>query len=673
MGKNKKKTEPERKIGSRYVNLFRRHWELFFFLGYLIFLSVRVFPGLRWDYDIGHHAALLMTSIRIWAGQVPYRDFYPWYGPLFHYFLALFVGPAGNDLYAVKLFLQFISPILCMASLIVSLRMLKLPPISRCFALTAAFAFRLDRVQNEIRALLPVLLIALWWHGYRKDRRVAYFLIIPSAILVFFFSPEMGIYFFPATLLFAVLGIGYPAATRDRLALGLWSLAGALVSGMILAGLFWGTSWLRNYLAAVSSLMENFRWSQGISFPDPHTIVQNPGDGFYYVPLPIYAAAGALAARAWLRGKVNRESPLWMAVLLAFGVLLWYSATTRTSPSHLQFALLPAVIIAGLAVSNPFRPFRPVMLVGPAALAGFLIWGAFFCRSRLLPGFKGEPYAELMGVRIAPKEKKVFDHIRDFAAAHHQSQIDFPLKSFYYASLGMVPATLFDGPGWPFLGDGDLYREEFKRRNPRYVVLYEKDVFWSLPGPTINPLLDYISENYQSVLVARPTWIMEKRQQPRPFSTLLGISGIMPELGPANGFLVTFEVPAALQGKYRYLEFQAEFIYSSPLVRKFSMPIVNCKFDGRPWTFPRPESGDQRINNTPGFHPFRLYLLYPTQKLELKIDFPGALNFPPQKIILKEIKWYALNSGNFPHAHYYSLNTTTEAIPAEPSSADPSD
>ena len=53
---------------------------------------------------------------------MPYRDFFPWYGVLYHYLAALFVGLMGNDLYAVKIYLNLINPILCMALLIAALK-----------------------------------------------------------------------------------------------------------------------------------------------------------------------------------------------------------------------------------------------------------------------------------------------------------------------------------------------------------------------------------------------------------------------------------------------------------------------------------------------------------------------------------------------------------------------
>jgi hypothetical protein len=57
-----------------------KYWELFFFLAYAAAISFLVIPEVKWDFD-GHDSTLLMSGYRIWNGQVPFRDFYPWINP----------------------------------------------------------------------------------------------------------------------------------------------------------------------------------------------------------------------------------------------------------------------------------------------------------------------------------------------------------------------------------------------------------------------------------------------------------------------------------------------------------------------------------------------------------------------------------------------------------------
>ena len=112
----------------RAQQLLHKYWELLFFIAYSAVLCAIVLPGLRFDYDNVHNPGLLMSSIRIAHGQAPYRDFFPWYGVLYHYMVALMVGVMGNDLYAVKLFINIVNPILSIALLIFILRAFELPP-----------------------------------------------------------------------------------------------------------------------------------------------------------------------------------------------------------------------------------------------------------------------------------------------------------------------------------------------------------------------------------------------------------------------------------------------------------------------------------------------------------------------------------------------------------------
>jgi len=629
----------------RYRSPFlRRNWDLLFFLAYAAVLAAFKIPNLRWDYDIGHHCGLLMTSIRIWGGQVPYRDFFPWYGPLCHYFLALLVGPMGNNLYSIKIF-DLISFLLCMAILILVLRQLELPALPRFFALVATVVFGLERVYfcGSLRPFLPILVIALWYRGYRRRIRLITFFIFPSVAGPFFFSPETGVYLLPAAFVFAGLALLLLKTRRERLRFLLWSWAGLVTGAFCLVLLFFTAGWFRNYLAVVSGLSDNFRWSSGMSLPGLSGVVEEPLDVFYYLPVFIYAAAGLILLGSWIKTRALSGLSLWAFTVIAFGVCLWYSASVRVSSSHLKSAFLPTVIIASLSLAGKFKPFRPLKLAVPVALVFFLLAGAIFFKSRLLPHFKADNYEMLMGVRVDPQEKMIFDEIKKFADGHDKSQIGFPLKSFYYAWLGMVPTIPFDGPEWPmYPGNAAAYTEAVRNLNARYMIIYEQDIFWSVPIEVMTSLLDYIDENYEPIISRKPLWIYEKRPGPVPISEVLAESHKSYELNPSNHFQLVFSVPQlpSVDQEDIYLEFNAEFEYPNNFSRRSSLPIAEWEFDGRRWIQQRPEFGTQRMNTTRGKHPYRMYLFYPAKQLKLIVDFPGAFNFQPSKIIISDIKWH---------------------------------
>lgn len=642
-----------------------RYWDFFFLLGYLIFLSVSVFPRLRWDYDIGHHAILLMTSIRIWAGQVPYRDFYPWYGPLFHYLLALPVGAAGNNLYAIKLFINLISPALSLAILILVLRMMKIAGRSRAFILAATIAFGLERLIGSLRAFLPVLIIAWWIRGHKRKPGWAGLLIFPGVLLAFFFSPETGIYLLPAALLFILLELFLLKSGKDRLRFSLWFSSGALAGAIFLLILFIRTVWFRNYLIFISSLMKNFRWIAGLSIPGLEAILGYPLLALYYLPLLIYGLAIVLVLRSLLRPGFNPDLCLLTAVLAVFGAMIWHTATERTSPSHLQYALLPSIIIAGLAWPRNLKPVRAWKLSAAAALLSFLIAGSIFFKPAPFPAFKGKDYGELMGVRVVAWNRALFDQIQEFVDTHQKDQIIFPFKSFYYGFLGMEPKLPLDGLEilvYPV--DSAHYLHSVKNLDGRYVIINQDDLFWSITGGVVDILMDYIDQNYQPIVINGPLRIYQKRNRPAILSALAAQDPETHLLTPENNFQIDLPVPDQVNQNSGYLELEAEFEYGSGLARSFSLPIVMCKFDGRTWLFYRPEIGRQRINNTPGPHPFRVYLLYPAKYLTFQVDFPGAFNFTPAKIILKNVRWHIPRETVTPRSVLYLLQSNPASVPA---------
>jgi hypothetical protein len=645
-------------IGIRIFSFVIHHWDYLLFLIYVLVLMIVVLPGLKWDYDFGHDTGLLMSSIRIWAGQVPFRDFYPWYGLLYHYLLAVCAGLLGNDLYAVKFYIQVVNPVLCMALLVVILRQFELPALQRFFVLLVVPAFGLERIYycGSLRSFLPVMAISLWNYGFRRRKGIIYGLILPSILVLFLFSPETGIYSLPAALIFIALTL-YFSGKKQRTEIFRWSLYGLLLTAITLTGLYLGTEWFRNYLKFVSYMSQDFRWAWGMSIPGVDEIKVYPLYIFYYLSLAIYLIAAFGLGAAWIKRGIDPHEYLWAPALIVFGCMAWYSATMRTSAVHLKFAFLPAVIMVALLLPRSLRPFKLWKPAGIIIAIGFAVAGTEFFKSNLLPDFKGPKYKMLMGVRVSPAERKIYDSIQDFAKGHDKNQIAFPLKSFGYGFLGLVPESPYDSPAWPmYPGYENGYVQSFKELHKKYIIIDDRDISWIFQGEAIDPLMDWIDQNYMVLKSDRPVRILQKRKKPVEIQKVMAQNVDKPYLlAPDNQFKVTFRLPENTEATKTYIEFDAEFFYRYEFLRRFSMPIIDFKFDGKSWTFDRSESGRQRINIGPGIHPYRLYLLFPAKQLELMINFSGAFNFKPERVVITNMKFHKFTGENSPRTTPYKL------------------
>jgi len=153
------------RLGAGLKLFLSRNWDLRLVALYSVALMAVTVPELKWGYDLGHDPGLLMSSVRIWAGQVPYRNFYPWYGPLYHYLLAFFVGIAGNTLYGLKAYIDVVNPLLCMLILVLILRFSGMSLSGRIFTMIAVPLFGLERIYycGSLRSFLPVLAVYRFW------------------------------------------------------------------------------------------------------------------------------------------------------------------------------------------------------------------------------------------------------------------------------------------------------------------------------------------------------------------------------------------------------------------------------------------------------------------------------------------------------------------------------
>jgi hypothetical protein len=87
------------------------------------------------------------------------------------------------------------------------------------------------------------------------------------------------------------------------------------------------------------------------------------------------------------------------------------------------------------------------------------------------------------------------------------------------------------------------------------------------------------------------------------------------------------------------VEFNYKFEYPLDFLKSYSMPIVECSFDGKWWRYTRSHEGRQRLNPVGGTAPYRIYLYQKVRQLACQFTFPGALNFKPSKITVGNVNW----------------------------------
>jgi len=632
-----------------------KYWELIFFLAYLLGLITFVGPELKWDYD-GHDASFLLMSLRIWAGQIPFRDFYPWYGPLYHYLLALFSGLLGNDLYAVKFYIDIVSPLLSMVLLILALRNFGLPRSSRFFVLVVSIYLGLERIYycGSLRSLLPVFLISWLFPIFQKRQKIPYFFIFPGALLVFFFSPESGIYAMLTSIIFIISALLFLRLRKESFPGAGYFMAGTAAGILMVTALYFRTGWLKNYLEFVSVLNSNLLWSQGAPLPD---LSRNPALlSIFSLPL-IYMAGLSVIIFYQVRDQKPNQYSLLVWTLLVLGVFLSARTVIRFRDTHMQFAFLPALIIASLIWVPPLKPIRPgktavqILLVLVLAITRLAIYPVIF------PAYHGGDYKEFLGVRVSPDAGATFgkikEYYRKFGSVGKMALLQFaPLG----VDNGKTPELPFDDLHYIFHPQyRQMLFDALSKGGYQYLLINEKDLPWDLPRENVESFFDYVDDHYAQIISDRPLHVYKLRKSP-----VNAIKLAAKQIGPiildrSNNFTAAFSIPSVLSPQFA--DFTASFKYQYKFMSRLSMPVVWLKFDGNKWSYPRKDSGAQRVNPLEGEHPYRAYLYYPANTLTFQVSFPGLINFAPEQIIITEVRWSAFDLEQvFPREIGYAIN-----------------
>ena len=618
-----------------------KYWELIFFFGYSLVLFIIVIPGLKWDFDV-HDAALLMTSVRIRAGQVPFRDFYPWYGPLYHYLLALFTGILGNDLYAVKAYIDLVSPLLSLAVLIFTLRNFGLTASSRVFTLLASVFLGLERIYycGSLRAFLPVCVISLLYRAFQRGQKPPYLFIFPAASILFFFSPESGIYTMLTSVFFVLAAASGLFSRRETMAGALYFAAGAGISALAAIVLFYRTGWFANYLEFVSVVSNNLYWSYGSSMSNFH---EHPELlSIFMIPM-IYIAALAAVSIQWAQKQKPGQYSLLVLTLTFMGVFLFSRACIQFQEIHLQFAFLPALIIAGLLWAAPLRPIRAwkiaiqILLVLFLSIARMIIVPYWHFPP---PKLYGRDYKVMIGVRVNPELAEIYQKIQElYRELGLSGSVGIPLTDAEYAYLEKAPEFPFDNLYYNFHPKYQrLFIEALKKNNFDFLIVNDKDVAWNYTQDSLDSLYDYIDGNYRQIPSTPPLHVYQLRKN--PIKNIITV--IEKEDGPFildkdNRFSINLRAPSGLNPTF--VEFNTNFKYRYRFLSRFSMPMVELDFDRVRWHFQVQESSSKRISPLEGEHYYRAYLRYPANAIDLQFSFPGMFNFRPEKIIVSDVRW----------------------------------
>ena len=598
-------------------------------------------PGLWHGYDRLHHTALLMATVRIFDGQVPFRDFLPWYGPLYHYFqsfCALLTG--GATLLSVKFFLYIASPLVSMAMLLGSVRLFGLAGPGRLFTIIAAACWSVGHLFHcgSTRSILGLFFLAIWarsigtrWAGLIR------LAVFPMILFAFFYSLDIGIYLVPAALVLALFDLCALSPSLRKGAL-LRYLVGAACAGLLLALLTAGTAWGSAYLAHAAYVSSNQVWIFGLPFPGPAEIAADPRALFHYLPLALVLITAVWTAVIRSSRNTREPAPIWIPAVTTYAALLWTSDYVRTSFDHLVYVLPPFMVLMGwlfqqrtrwhwhrvllcLLVASGITTFDSTR----ARTAGNHINREHFSRSWPAPQWAG-------GVHVMPATDRMVQQVRQFCDRHPDEHIIFPLHGFEAYRAGQPLLLAHDDNCWLSMPSRQArLANTLAQLDARYAVIDCNNVFFSAVAEDLHPLLDYILRHYRPIHSFGTSIVYEKRESAAdPVAVTGTVEGLI-AASAENGFTVEWPVP---EGTGRgFVEMNCRFEYQPGLLRRFSVPEMKVRVNGTLQDRLRAHgNGMERLRTTPEGGSFRAFLPGNAGRVALTITFPGMLNARPERV-----------------------------------------
>jgi hypothetical protein len=606
---------------------------------------------IKYDFDEMHTTHFFMSSLHILNGKVPFRDFYPWYGPLFYYHVAGWVWLLGKSLLATKIYLLVINSWLCIAVLLFVVRAFGFTWPARLFVALNTAILGVDRLFGGTRTFLGLLLLGLWTAGTRRAGvlgRLTRALVFPSALFAYFFSPDIGMAMAGAAVLFLVMDLWKaPAGTRKRAAL--FYAAGMLMAGAAAGIMFQGSAVVRNFWEMSNYLSLTFRSKYGIPLPEPDEVFTYPHILlFYSFPIILAAAAGWMGAK--VLGRKVSDLPLWLPALTLFAFMLLPSTLALCDLYHILFAAPPFILLAAYMWIRPERWLWP--LFGLFLLFTFSIYTSdhytFFYYHNEFRNRHEMSNADLPleGIYVPKERFEAFARSQDFARKHPQDEIIYPLHSFEAHVAGRPALLTFDtyfSAGCPLIRQKLM--QSLEDTKAPYVVMYPDDLLYLYSFEDTDPLMDYLAANYE-LIEESSLLIYQRRPAPVEFAELVKESRGPFVLGPEDRYTFEWELPPEFS--HGYIEFSARLYYWPELLSSFSLPVIEL-FDeeGKKIKPKRLSSrnvdGHRRILSFEGVGKARLFLPPGLTRVKLRITFPGMANPKPGQVEIFDLKAFQFN------------------------------
>lgn len=626
---------------------------------YFIIMFVLVLPGIKHGYDPQHNTALLMSGVRILDGQVPYKDFFPWYGPLFHYFTSIWLAILGRDVLTIKIFIVVISPLLSMAMFIAALRWFGISWPGRLFAVLGSAVWGMDRLIHcgSTRSMLGLFLIGLWVWGIKKPwGKWVRMGIFASACLAFMYSPDVGTYLAAAAVGFMAWDILF-VLKNDRRQKILSYGFGAFFAGLILALLYLGFDFFKNYTSFFSYTSNNMVWAYGLPLPSWGLMGKDPRLFIFFLPLITILVSVLLIIQNLSKGGFQ-EVPLWVPTCILYGGTLYSTTYLRTSPDHLLFALPPIMALLADIFSKKYRwhwhkiaLLALVILFMPRSPDFFGEKMPFFRNSTLNytswkvrknPRLKWITSVNFGRIFIKESEQVLINRTQEYQTKYGEEGLVFLVNGYEAFQLGMVPDYPFDDLTWlnypPYR---DLAQKNIMDSKTKHLIIDKNFIFWNYTDDDIDYLLDLIAENFRLVEWHDNLYLYERRAEPvKEVSLIKELDGPF-VLNRENDYTIELDIPPEMTIGYAELMEVCHFRFA--LLQRFSIPITELYLDDKIVAFRRAASGSVRLRTTEEGGRLRLYIYKKASKARFTLTFPGILNARPEKVEIKSVKFYAFD------------------------------
>jgi hypothetical protein len=618
---------------------------------FFVIIFIIVIPPIRLGFDREHHTTLLMASLRVLDGQIPYRDFFPWYGPLYYYVLGPLVWISGSSLLSVKLYLKVFAPLISMVMFILSLRGFRILWQGRAMAVGACALWGAERLFHcgSTRSMLGLLLIALWVSLTRSTKSFWPRLIVfPSILIAVFYSPEVGIYLILPALAVATLDlINLPG--RERKKALLFHAGGAAVAVALIAGLYFCTTFAKNYLDFMSYASTNTHWAYGRIMPEFSDMIEEPRRFLYFLPIVVIMTSGIDLLIRIKREGIN-SIQAWVPACMLYGIFLYGTIYLRVSDDHLLFAIPPILALLGLFFARKSR-FGWIKLL----MIALFIWGTpffpnswrfdmGFFKTRFNPEINWKNRPTFMGLYSNNAVINMIGQIKKFSEEHADQTILFPLHGFEAFRAGRPFVWSFDDLFWiNYPPRRKRLIEEFNNLNPDYICLDHTYFNYVYMHEDTDEFFDLMASRYVPVKVILSTIIYKRSGEAmypaRLVSTLKGPFYLKGD----NEYSYEWDVPAGVsQG---YVEMNEKFFFSPEFLRRLSCPFVEFYVDDKPqeWDKPRGSHGREHLRTTLGGGTVRIYLPLDTEKVKIELVFKGMFNAKPDKVEITDVRFFQFN------------------------------